>query len=723
MPIGITDDHETLRRSARRWLDDRCAPSVPRALLESDDEPLPAFWPELADMGWLGLHVSEDYGGGGATLLELAVVLEEAGRHLLPGPFLGTVTAAAVIAACDNEQARKALLPMLTAGTPASVTFGAGLTGERRGGDLVVSGRLPLVLSGAHAEVLVTRVTVGDDLVWVALDRADVTTAPVPSLDQTRRLHSIEVTAATVLPERQLTGVDIHDVGHYAALLAAAEATGIAGWCLDTAVDYAKTREQFGRPIGQFQAIKHRCADLLIAVEQTRSAVWDAVAGRTDSESWPLAVATAVALALETAFVAAKDLVQILGGIGFTWEHDAHLYLKRAMALRAQFRAPGIWRLAAAKQALAGVRRTMDLELEGVDEVRAEIRAEAERLKAIKREDRRAELAKGGWIAPHWPKPYGRDASAVEQVVIDQELRRAKVGVPHLQVGGWALPTIIAHGTADQQERWIWPTLRGEMVWCQLFSEPGAGSDLAALSTKAVKVEGGWRVTGQKVWTSMAQFADWGILIARTDPDAPKHEGITYFLLDMKSDGIDIRPLRELTGHAMFNEVFLTDVFVPDDCVVGEVNDGWRLARTTLANERVSMGSGSSFGVGLESVLGLAQEAGVADDLHVLDQLGGLLIEAQSLAVLGFRTTLRALSGAEPGSESSVRKLLGVEHEQRVQEMGVTLLGPFGATTDGEAAKWTTGFLANRCLTIAGGTSEVQRNVIAERLLGLPRDP
>jgi alkylation response protein AidB-like acyl-CoA dehydrogenase len=192
-------------------------------------------------------------------------------------------------------------------------------------------------------------------------------------------------------------------------------------------------------------------------------------------------------------------------------------------------------------------------------------------------------------------------------------------------------------------------------------------------------------------------------------------------LVDMRSPGIDVRPLRELTGMAMFNEVFLDDVFVPDDCVVGEVDGGWPLARTTLANERVAMGSGSSFGGGVEALLELVGRLGATEPL-VLDQVGALVAEAQTVALLGLRTTLRSLTGAQPGPEASVRKLLGVEHDQRTQELGLSLLGPEGATTAGDAAQWTFGFLANRCLTIAGGTSEIQRNVIGERLLGLPRD-
>ena len=722
MPIGISDEHEALRQSARRFLETHCPPSVPRALLDADEETRPPFWPALAGLGWTGLHLPEAHGGQGYGVVELAVVLEELGRAAAPGPFLPTVLAGALIceAATDDQQAE--WLTAIVRGTPWAVAFGCEpLTGTLEGDGLQVRGTVRPVLGGGLAERAIVPVVAGGEEQWVVLD--DVRATPLKSADATRRVAAIEVDDV-VPPARRLTGLSRARVLDLAAILLSAEAAGAAGWCIETASSYAKVREQFGRPIGQFQAVKHRCADMLIAVESAVGTAWDAARAADDPNEAPLAAALAASTAPEAAFRCAKDCVQILGGIGFTWEHDAHVFLKRSIAVRQLLGGASRWHRRAADLALTGARRSITVELPTeAGSIRAEVRAAAESLKALDRDERRARMVDGGWLVPHWPEPWGRDAGPLEQLVIDEEFRRARVSRPNLGIGAWAAPTIVAHGTIEQQERWVRPTLMGELSWCQLFSEPGAGSDLASLSTKAVRTDGGWLLSGQKVWTSLARQADWGICLARTNPDTPKHLGITYFLVDMHSEGLDIRPLRELTGEAMFNEVFLSDVFVPDECVVGEVDGGWPLARTTLANERVAMSSGSSFGGGVEAVLGVVQARGLTDDAVVLDEVGRLLAEATSVALLGVRITLRALTGAKPGPESSVRKLLGAEHDQRVQQFGLELLGPEGATLEGEAGGWSFGFLANRCLTIAGGTSEVQRNVIAERLLGLPRDP
>jgi alkylation response protein AidB-like acyl-CoA dehydrogenase len=463
---------------------------------------------------------------------------------------------------------------------------------------------------------------------------------------------------------------------------------------------------------------------MLTTLETARAAVWDAARELDGGDGTGLAVTAARALAPEAGFSCAKDCIQVLGGIGYTWEHDAHIFLKRSTAVRHLLSAPSVARAEMTAQAASGERRSLAIELpQGAEDVRERVKAFVADLVARPKAEWNRILADRGYLVPHWPKPWGLDASPIEQLVIDEELRAAKVRRPHLQVGAWVLPTLIAHGSPDQQERWIPATMRGEITWCQMFSEPEAGSDLAGLRTRATKVDGGWSITGQKVWTSMAMQADWGICLARTDPDAPKHAGIGCFMVDVSSEGVDVRPLRELTGMAMFNEVFLTDVFVPDECVVGPPTAGWEAARTTLANERVSMAGGSSFGPGTLALLEVAKQKDLLGDALVVDRIGGLLVEAHALAALSIRTTLRALGGGQPGPEASVRKLIGVEHEQEVQEVGLDLIGGEAAATDGDGFAWTGGFLGNRALSIAGGTSEIQRSLIAERLLGLPKDP
>jgi alkylation response protein AidB-like acyl-CoA dehydrogenase len=729
VPIAVSEEHESLRLTALRWLQTHCPPSESRSAAEGTSPTLPPVWEKMAAQGWLGLHVPEADGGQGFEVSELAVVLEELGYALLPGPVLPTVLAAAILARHGSATQRATYLPGLADGsTPAAVALGPGAFERSGAGGSAITGSLRPVLGLPTASVLLAPLAGGG---WCVVDpRRTMVCEELAALDGTRGLGHLTAIDVPLPEDALLPTVTTSEVRDLALVLSAAESAGIARWCLDTASEYAKVRVQFGRPIGQFQAIKHALADMLVAVEQCAAVAWDAAAAWSafereaeGADERALSARVAGAIAMEAATHCAKQCIQVLGGIGFTWEHDAHFYLKRTMATRQLLGDVGSLELDVVGLAVAGVRRglTADLPPEA-ETLRDQLRPVVHEV-AEAGEGQRAALAAAGLVMPHWPAPWGRGASPLEQLVIDEELAAAGVSRPHLAVGAWALPTLIAHGTREQQERWVRPTLLGELSWCQLFSEPGAGSDLAALSTKAEKVEGGYRLNGQKVWTSLAQTADFGICLARSDPAAAKHAGITYFIVDMHSDGIDIRPLRELTGAAMFNEVFFNDVFVADDAVVGHPGDGWRIGRTTLANERVSMSSGASFGNGIESLIRVVARRGEECPPSLVARLGHLLAEAQSIALLGHRATLRTLSGVDPGSGSSVRKLLGVEHEQRVQEMGMALYGADGAVLDGKAQRWEQGFLSTRCLTIAGGTSEVQRNVIAERMLGQPRDP
>jgi 3-oxochol-4-en-24-oyl-CoA dehydrogenase len=724
--IPVTEEHEALAESVGRWAADRCPESLPQEAFDADADALPSLWEDIASQGWLGIHLPEEHGGVGYGLEELAVVLEQLGRAMVPGPFLPTVLAAELVHRTGSDKAISELLPGFIDGSrPAGISLQPTLTAQRDGDGLTVSGTTKPVMGGAVAGVLVLAANVDGDDVWFVVDADQATVTELKSFDGSRREAKVELDGVSVSAERVLTGLTTEQARDLAATLFSAEAAGIAGWAVDTAADYAKVREQFGRPIGQFQGVKHRCADMLVRSEQAQGVAWDAARAGSDGDfaELRLPATAAAAVALEGAFENAKDCIQVLGGIGFTWEHAAHMYLKRAMALRAHLGAsPAPWRQRAAKLALSGVRRNLSLDLgEEAEGHRTQVREFLASLEGLDDQAKRNRMAEEGYIVPHLPKPWGREAGAIEQLVIDEEFRDAGERRPGLGIAAWVVPSVIAYGTEEQKEKYLGPTFRGEMIWCQMFSEPGAGSDLASLSMKATRVDGGYLLTGQKVWTSGAHVSQHAICLARTSRDEDsKHFGITYFLLDMKAEGVDVRPLREITGEALFNEVFCNDVFVPDEDVLGDVDDGWRVARNTLSNERVSLSGGSMIGGDVE---GLLRQVSEDSDPTVLERVGFLITRGQSLGLLGYRSTMRTLSGTEPGASSSVRNLLGSEHGQDVAQLSHELLGADAATMEDVAAMTGRGFLFQRAVTIYGGSSEIQRNVIAERVLGLPRDP
>lgn len=359
------------------------------------------------------------------------------------------------------------------------------------------------------------------------------------------------------------------------------------------------------------------------------------------------------------------------------------------------------------------------------------------------------QLAEAGYVAPHWPRPWGRGAGPVEQLVIDEELRRAGVRRPSNPIGiGWAGPTIIHAGTQEQKDRYLLPLLSGEETWCQLFSEPGSGSDLASLATRAIRDGDEWLVEGQKVWTSFAQGAAFGILLVRTDPDAEKRRGISYFICPMDAAGVTVRPIVDMTGARLFNEVFLDGVRLPSGNLVGEVNGGWALAKVTLGNERVSLsGEGALWGQGptARDLLDLVGRHGPVRDALMRERLARLWSEGEILRLIRLRTVGAQLSGRPPGPESSVRKALADAHGQRIMQLAVDIAGSWGMLDGGgpqdglqhraendhgdgrhspslDSLMWAKGFQFSPALTIGVGTAEVQRNIIAERVLGLPSD-
>jgi alkylation response protein AidB-like acyl-CoA dehydrogenase len=375
------------------------------------------------------------------------------------------------------------------------------------------------------------------------------------------------------------------------------------------------------------------------------------------------------------------------------------------------------------------------------DDARDEAGAAADATRAFLATHRRADgrwpedwnrtMASGGYVAPHWPTPWGLAASPVEQLVIDAELRAAGAPKPLNPIGiGWAGPTLLVAGTPEQHERYLPGLLDGSEVWCQLFSEPGSGSDLASLATRAERDGDEYVVNGQKIWTTLAHVSRYGILLARTDPTAEPHRGISYFVVDMATEGITTRPIRQMDGQAMFNEVFFADVRVPAANLIGEENDGWRLAKVTLGNERVSLsGEGALWGVGptADDLLDVVRTHGGVADAMLRQRLASLYIEQEVLRLIRLRTVSARVRGLEPGPEVSVRKALADEHGQHVMAMAVELAGTDGLVLDrgpfgSVDSEWARGYLYSRALTIGGGTSEVQRNIIGERVLGLPRD-
>jgi 3-oxochol-4-en-24-oyl-CoA dehydrogenase len=487
-------------------------------------------------------------------------------------------------------------------------------------------------------------------------------------------------------------------------------------------VAYAQERVQFGRTIGTFQAIKHHCANMLVASEMATAVVWDAArASHDDADEFALTAAQAATLAFGPYVHNAQMNIQVHGGIGFTWEHDAHLFLRRALALNAILGRPTDVEDVTA-WTVRGVSRGVSLDLPPEAEaIRADVRAEIATLAKLSGQDQRKALLDTGLMVPHWPVPWGRAAGAVEQLVIDEELKRADVKVPTMGITAWNIMTVNQYATPDQVLRWVEKTLMGEYVWCQLFSEPDAGSDAAAVKTRGTRVDGGWLVNGQKVWTSDAHNSDLGLATVRTNPDAPKHAGITTMVIDMHAEGVEVRPLRQITGNSDFNEVFFNDVFVPDDDVVGTPDDGWKVARSTLGNERVSIGGGNSIFPSM-NLIDLMQRHG--DRLpDAAARVGAIVTTDHALKVLNLRRAQRAVVGAGPGPEGNVTKLVLAEGGHRRAALQADLVGPEMAFLVGDGAFAAFSQLATRAMSIAGGTSEITRNQIAERILGLPRDP
>jgi 3-oxochol-4-en-24-oyl-CoA dehydrogenase len=771
------EDAEGLRQVVRDFLQKRCPESEVRRIADAANGYDHDVWLQAAqELGLHGLTLPEELGGSGATAVELGVVFEEMGDVLYCAPFFASVGLAATALLHVAGSAGSKYLAEIGSGVTTAALAWAGespaqsnLSAERSGDGWAITGTASTVIDGADADLVLIAAQTSDGIgLFAAKDPAGIRRTRLSPLDTTRRLAELTFTGAvaTRLDDVSETATALSRAFDTATLYLAAEQLGGARRVLADAVEYAGTRVQFGRAIGSFQAIKHRCANMLVDVESARSAVYHGLWTTVhDPEQSVVAATLARAVASDVYQRVAADNIQIHGGIGFTWEHSAHLHLKRAKSGQLLLRAPAVNRrrlgtllgiLDSTGHAVAA-RASALPDAQDADEVSAEQAvleaAVVEFLGAISvpepsdaagdRAFRQARFDAGLAVVSLPEGSGGRGAAAGLHGVIERRFLDAGAAdhVSRNVIGlGMALPTIAAHGTDAQRERFLRPCFTGEEIWCQLFSEPGAGSDLAGVSTRAVRDGDTYIVNGQKIWTSLGHVADFGLLLARTDPDVPKHKGLSYFVLDMRSPGVEVRPLRQLTGEAEFNEVYLTDVRVPARNLLGDSGRGWQVALTTLSNERAFIGGAlSRRGEGpIGQAVDLYRNA-VATGMDAAEAavFGERLMQLWTRAEAARLTNVRASAdrGSTPGPEGSIAKLQMAELNIAIYELCVDLCGNAGLLIDNydEIAPTTTAvhgggdvrkaYLRSLANSIEGGTSEVMRNILGERVLGLPAEP
>ncbi|MFZ1175314.1 MAG: acyl-CoA dehydrogenase [Mycobacterium sp.] len=700
---------------------------------------LPGWWDALVGNGFHAVHLPEHLGGQGGRLIDAACVLESAGKALLPGPLLPTVTAGAVALLADSTPTAESLVRDLASGVTASVVlpddgdFRVRADGQR----WVLTGASEVTAGVSAARtILVGARTQDGDVVWVLVDtgKPTATVESISGTDLVTDAGILRLAEYCATDSEVLAGIDPESARCVTLGLVASMMAGIAQWCVEAVTAHLRIREQFGRAIGTFQALQHNAAMLLVNSELATAAAWDAVRALDEPlDQHRIAAAGAAVIAIAPVPDLVLDTLTMFGAIGFTWEHDLHLYWRRAISLAASIGPANRWarRLG---QLTCTQQRDMSVDLgDAESDFRSRVAQTLDAALKLRNDQpgrqgdyeyfetgpQRTLIAEAGLIAPHWPPPWGLDAGPLRQLIIDDEFaKRPDLVRPSLGIAEWILPSVLRAAPKDLQEELIPPTQRGEIAWCQLFSEPGAGSDLAALTTRATKVDGGWNVNGHKIWTSAAHRADFGALLARTDPTVGKHRGIGYFIVDMRSPGIEIQPIKTATGDAHFNEVFLTDVFVPDDMLLGDPTGGWDLAIATMAEERSAISGYVKFDRAL-ALRQLAAEPGPDRD-DALRALGELDAYTNAIKALGVRETIRLLDGQTSGPASSIAKVAMNVLLRRTFQATLQLTGRSAMVADSDPAI-VEPYLHLPAELIGGGTREIQLNIIAQMILGLPR--
>jgi alkylation response protein AidB-like acyl-CoA dehydrogenase len=724
---------------------------------------LPGFdrarWQRMGEMGWTGLCIPEAFGGSGLGLAEAVVLAEQCGRALAPEPLVaGALLPAWALVQGDSQALRDRWLPPLVRGEvqlalAASTEPGApqgALRVDARGSGFVLAGRRSCVAAAAGADAFLVAVEgpQGTMLLMVEAGQRGLSVATQARVDGgfwgELCFDDVEVDASQLIAGPSRSGAAIERALDQARIAAAAELLGAMSKALETSVAYISVREQFGRPVGSFQALQHRAADLLIQVELTRSVVLQAAATADAHGDDPRRLAVAASQAKARASIAAlevtKGCIQLHGGIGYTDECAIGLYLKKAMFGAAWLGSAAAHRRRYGELAVAGgdaeapeviaagdppIRRD-ELRRWLADSFPPEWRFPPSRLSQRETLAWHAKLHARGYVAPNWPKEYGgMGLSTYEQVALQSEFDRHGIHIaPNMGVVMLG-PLLIRYGTEAQKRDILPRILSGEVLWCQGYSEPSAGSDLASIRTTAVADGDDFVVNGQKIWTSFAHEADWIFMLVRTDPTAKKQEGISFLLADMRTPGITVKRIRNLTGNAEFCETFFDNVRVPRANLVGGLNQGWTMAKSLLGSERIMIGNPRGARAPLARLLELARARGLDGDATWRARFDQLRLDVDDLEALFVRCVEALRRGRELGAEVSMLKIWITEAQQRVADLMLETAGTDGVA-DASMALHSGAlhpanvFFSARPASIYGGSNEIQRNILAKAVLELP---
>lgn len=759
MVFEFSHDTEELRTSVQRFLKDQAGLSIVRKSMNSDAPFDSHLWSLVKELGWTASIVPEQFGGLGFGAEQASVFFQEVGGSLAPIPLLSTLFAADLIARRGSPEQQERWLPGIADGSiiatvawceedsrdPAEANrtrvAGGRISGVKRPvADLLGADIAIVSAGGADASFYI-----------VDLHGAGVGVQQVETMDLVRR-HGI-LTLSDAAADPIGTSEDLDTWLDRAAILSSWEAIGAAEAAMKLAVAYAKDRVAFGQRIGRFQGVKHKCSEMYARIEMARIHALRAILALDRDEPGLRHLAAAARLAaLDAARFCAEENVQVHGGIGFTWEADPQFYYRRSRQLTFALGGREFWtnRLATALCARDD-RDGSNVDITGTEtselacyraEARNWIAANVGASKALLSGDEASLIAAqkhwqmtkhlAGYTGIGWPvSAGGQGRTAMDAIIFEQEEIRQNAPTGLFSVGlGICIPAILAHGTPEIIERFVPRALSGEEVWCQLFSEPAAGSDLASIRTRAERDGDDWVINGQKVWTSNAHLSNYAIALTRTDPSVPRHSGMTMFIVDMSSPGVDVRPLKQMSGRSEFNEVFLTDVRVPDAFRVGPVGLGWKVALTTLGNERVSAGGKPHDAPDLQSLIDLGRrfgENGGSDALmpRLRDRIVRTYLAEEGVLLIQLRGLSATARGETPGPEQAICKIITAKSLQETADFILDLAGGDGFLVQDDAgsiSEFQKSYLWSAGLRIAGGTDEILRNIIAERVLGLPSD-